>query len=184
MAEFKLGRIRFIWKGDWAPSIVYYKDDIVRNGANTYVCIAGHTAPALFTDLQDTYWNKISDGTEWKSDWTTNTYYKVNDVVKYGGYLYLANTAHTSAATDTLGLEADQSKWDLYAEGFDYKTDWAVSTRYKINDIVKYNATVYVCTEGHTSATTEADGLEVDQDKWDIFSEGFNWTNTWDVDTR
>jgi hypothetical protein len=184
MAEFKLGRIRFIWKGNWASSTVYYKDDIVRNGANTYVCIAGHTAPALFTDLQDTYWNKISDGTEWKSNWTTSTYYKVNDVVKYGGYLYLANTAHTSAATDTLGLEADLSKWDLYAEGFDYKTNWAVSTRYKINDIVKYNATVYICTEGHTSAATEADGLEPDQNKWDIFSEGFNWTDTWTINVR
>ena len=90
MAEFKLGRIRFIWKGDWALSTVYYKDDIVRNGGNTYVCIAGHTAPALFTDTQATYWNKISDGVEWKADWNVTTYYKVNDIVKYGGYLYIS----------------------------------------------------------------------------------------------
>ena len=34
------------------------------------------------------------------------------------GYLYVANEAHTS---DTL-LENDQAKWDLYAEGFDWKT--------------------------------------------------------------
>ena len=165
MAEFKLGRIRFIWKGDWSASTVYYKDDIVRNGGNTYVCIAGHTAPTLFSTSQSTYWNKISDGTEWKGDWTTDTLYKVNDLVKYGGYLYLANIEHTSAATETLGLEANQSDWDLYAEGFDYKTDWAVSTRYKINDIVKYNGTVYVCTEGHTSAATEAEGLEANDGK-------------------
>ena len=184
MAEFKLGRIRFIWKGDWSPSTIYYKDDIIRNGGNTYVCIEGHTAPALFSTSQSTYWNKISDGTDWKSDWTTNTLYKINDLVKYGGYLYVANTEHTSAATDTLGLEADQASWDLYAEGFDYKADWAVSTRYKINDIAKYNGTVYVCTEGHTSAATAADGLEVDQAKWDIFSEGFNWANVWTINTR
>ena len=184
MAEFKLGRIRFIWKGDWTTSTVYYKDDIVRNGGNTYVCIQGHTAPALFSDSQSTYWNKITDGTEWKADWATSTLYKINDIVKYGGYLYVSNSEHTSAATDTLGLEANQANWDLYAEGFDYKTDWAVSTRYKINDIVKYNGTVYVCTEGHTSAATEADGLEVDQSKWDIFSEGFYWTNAWDIEIR
>ena len=30
MAEFKLGRIRFIWKGDWITATTYYKDDIVR----------------------------------------------------------------------------------------------------------------------------------------------------------
>ena len=165
MAEFKLGRIRFIWKGDWATSTVYYKDDIVRNGGNTYVCIAGHTAPALFTDSQSTYWNKITDGQDWKGDWSTTSYYKVNDIVKYGGYLYVANTAHTSAATETLGLEDDQSKWDLFAEGFDYKTNWDVSTRYKINDIVKYNGTIYICTVEHTSAATEAEGLEVNDGK-------------------
>ena len=39
MAEFKLGRIRFIWKGTWTTSTTYYKDDIVRNGGNTYICI-------------------------------------------------------------------------------------------------------------------------------------------------
>ena len=160
MAEFKLGRIRFIWKSDWAPSTVYYKDDVVRNGGNTYVCIAGHTAPALFTTSESTYWNKITDGQDWKGDWGINSYYKVNDIVKYGGYLYVANEAHTSAATLTLGLEADQSKWDLFAEGFDYKAAWAANTRYKINDIAKYNGVVYICTLEHTSAASDALGIE------------------------
>jgi len=184
MAEFKLGRIRFIWKGDWAASTVYYKDDIVRNGGNTYVCIAGHTAPTMFTDSQSIYWNKISDGTDWKSNWLVETYYKVNDIVKYGGYLYVCNEAHTSTLNADDGLEADQAKWDLYAEGFDYKTNWFTGTRYKVNDIVKYNGTVYICTQEHTSAATEAEGLELDQANWDIFSEGFYWTGEWDVDTR
>jgi hypothetical protein len=184
MAEFKLGRIRFVWKGDWTTTTVYYKDDIVRNGGNTYVCIAGHTAPSLFTTNQSTYWNKISDGIEWKSDWQTNTYYKVNDIVKYGGYLYIANEAHTSAVTESDGLELDQLKWDLFCEGFDYKEDWATSTRYKVNDIVKYNGTVYVCVDDHTSASTIADGLELDLSKWNIFSEGFYWTNTWSTSVR
>ena len=184
MAEFKLGRIRFIWKGNWSTSTIYYKDDIVRNGGNTYVCIAGHTAPTLFTDEQTTYWNKISDGVEWKGDWLNDNYYKVNDIVKYGGYLYIANAAHQSAETFTLGLEDNQDNWDLFAEGFDYKTDWVIDTRYKINDIVKYNGTIYICTVQHTSAATNFLGLESDQEKWDIFSEGFYWTDVWDVDTR
>jgi hypothetical protein len=184
MAEFKLGRIRFIWKGDWSSATVYYKDDIVRNGGNTYVCVAGHTAPVTFTDSQETYWNKISDGVDWKGDWLAATYYKVNDIVKYGGYLYIANEAHDSASSAILGLEDDQSKWDLFAEGFDYKANWAVSTRYKINDIAKYNGTIYICTQEHTSAGDLADGLELDQSKWDIFSEGFYWTDVWQTSTR
>lgn len=184
MAEFKLGRIRFIWKGDWSTSTVYYKDDVIRNGGNTYVCIVGHTSPTLFTDSQSIYWNKISDGIEWKGDWLNDTYYKVNDIVKYGGYLYIANQAHTAENSITLGLEADQSKWDLFAEGFDYKADWTINTRYKINDIAKYNGTIYICILEHTSATTEFDGLEVDQANWNIFSEGFYWTDVWNASTR
>ena len=95
MAEFKLGRIRFIWKGDWVTSTTYYKDDIVRYGGNTYICIKGHTAPADFTTSQSSYWNKISDGQDWKGSWVAGTVYKVNDVVAYGGYPYIANTGHT-----------------------------------------------------------------------------------------
>ena len=179
MAEFKLGRIRFIWKGTWTTSTIYYKDDIVRNGGNTYVCIKGHTAPALFSTNQSTNWNKISDGQEWKSDWTTSTLYKINDIVKYGGYLYIANAEHTSANNTTAGLELNQSSWDLFAEGFDYKTDWNINTRYKVNDIAKYNGTVYICITAHTSAANTTLGLEQDQAKWQIFSEGFYWRTDW-----
>jgi len=184
MAEFKLGRIRFIWKGDWTTATVYYKDDIVRNGGNTFICIKGHTAPALFTTDESTQWNKISDGQDWQGDWVYSTYYKVNDIVAYGGYLYIANTGHTAAASDALGLEADQAKWDTFAEGFNYKTDWAINTRYKINDLAKYGGTVYTCITGHTSAATTALGLEQDQSKWQIFSEGFNWKSSWSAAYR
>lgn len=184
MAEFKLGRIRFIWKSDWTASTVYYKDDIIRNGGNTYVCVAGHTSTTDFPTDAAIYWNKMSDGQEWKGDWTSVTYYKENDIVKYGGYLYIANEAHTSAGSITQGLEEDQSKWDLFAEGFDWKGDWVVAARYKINDLVKYNGTIYLCNEEHTSAATTVLGLEVDQSKWDIFSEGFVWQNVWTTETR
>jgi hypothetical protein len=184
MAEFKLGRIRFIWKGDWITATTYYKDDIVRYGGNTYICIKGHAAPADFTTSQSTYWNKISDGQDWKGNWVASTVYKVNDVVAYGGYLYIANTGHTAAATNTLGLEANQSDWDTFAEGFNYSNDWAINYRYKVNDLVKYGGTVYICITGHTSAATTADGLEVDQVKWQIFSEGFNWKSDWTTSFR
>ena len=151
MAEFKLGRIRFVWKGAWVSSTVYYKDDIIRHGGRTYICISGHTASASFTTDEATKWQKFTDGTEWQSTWTSGTAYKVNDIVKYGGYLYVCNTSHTS---ETPGgkLETDQAKWDLFAEGFDWKNDWLVATHYKVNDIVKYGGTLYLCTVAHTSS--------------------------------
>ena len=186
MAEFKLGRIRFVWKGAWVTGTVYYKDDIVRSGGRTYICIAGHTSSAQFYTDESTRWQKFSDGTEWQADWISGTVYKVTDIVKYGGYLYICNTGHTS---ETPGgkLEPDQAKWDLFAEGFDWKNLWTLNTVYKINDIVKYGGGLYLCTAPHTSASTHAtdvDGLDADIDKWDIFSKGQEWKTDWAVNTK
>jgi len=46
MADFRLGRLKFNWRGDWAPSTAYVIDDIVKFGANTYVVTTNHTSTA------------------------------------------------------------------------------------------------------------------------------------------
>ena len=187
MAEFKLGRIKFVWKGDWAGSTTYYKDDVIRYGGRTYICAVGHTSDASFytdLDIVPSKWNQMNDGQAWEGAWTISTLYKVNDVVKYGGSLYICNESHTSAGTTTLGLEDDQAKWDVYAEGFDWKTNWAISTRYKVNDVVKYGGQTYVCNTGHTSAGTTTLGLEDDQAKWDYLNKGVEYKGAWATDTR
>ena len=45
MADFKLGRIKFKWRGDWAVDTAYLIDDVIKYGGNTYVCIQNHTSP-------------------------------------------------------------------------------------------------------------------------------------------
>ena len=44
MAEFRLGRLKFNWRGNWVASTAYVIDDIVKFGANTYVCKTNHTS--------------------------------------------------------------------------------------------------------------------------------------------
>jgi len=183
MAEFKLGRIRFVWKNDWATGTTYYKDDIVAYGGKTYLCVAGHaSAVDFYTDLDNvpTKWNQFSDGQEWKGDWSDLTLYKENDIVKYGGYVYICNNGHTSQTI----LEDDQSSWDLFAESFNWESDWVAGTIYKVNDVVKYGGYTYLCNTPHTAAATDALGLENDQSKWDIFSKGVDWKSNWVADTR
>jgi len=183
MAEFKLGRIKFVWKNDWTTSTTYYKDDIIAYGGKTYLCVVGHTAAAdFYTDLDNvpTKWNQFSDGQDWKGNWAATTLYKENDIVKYGGYIYICNNGHTSSST----LETNQADWDLLAEGFDWKGAWATSYTYKVNDLVKYGGLVYLCNTAHTSAATAALGLEQDSIKWDIFSKGVDWKGTWATSTR
>tara|TARA_B100000900_G_scaffold394235_1_gene391494 strand:- start:2808 stop:7661 length:4854 start_codon:yes stop_codon:yes gene_type:complete len=179
MAEFKLGRIRFIWKDAWSSGTVYLKDDVIRYGGRTYVAVTGHTSTSNFYDDLSN-WNKFSDGTDWKADWTQSTFYKINDIVRYGGIIYICNTGHTAQST----LEADQSKWDQFATSIDWKDAWTTATQYKANDLVKYGGNVYLCNTGHTSAATATLGLETDILKWDIFSEGQDWKQNWAISTR
>ena len=182
MAEFKLGRIRFVWKSTWVTGTTYCVDDVVRYGGKTYVCVVGHTAAADFdTDLtaSPTKWNQMSDGQEWKGTWATSTAYKLGDLVSYGGAVYVCIDAHTSAATATLGLETESGKWNTFVHGLDYKGEWATSTRYKVDDIVRYGGIVYRCNFGHTSAATATLGLENDTSYWDVVNRGLDYKGTW-----
>ena len=204
MAEFKLGRIRFVWKDEWVAGTAYLKDDVVRVNGKVFICVIGHTADSdFYVDANNVpaRWNQASDGQTWRGDWAPGEKYYVNDIVKYGGQIYICLDGHESAADFSAGLETDldlgdstASKWDQFAEGFDWKGDWQTSYRYKLNDIVKYGGNTYLCNLGHTSASTDLQGLEglgkitpgvaEDLAKWDIFSESFDWKTDWAPNTR
>lgn len=187
MAEFKLGRIRFVWKNEWAASQTYYQDDVVAFGGKMYICVLGHTSqPNFFSDFNvvPAKWNLVSDGQTWKGEWTPDTDYVFDDIVKYGAKLYIANTIHTSTANIADGLEFDINYWDDFADGLDWKGDWTTNTRYRVNDFVKYGGGTYVCNELHTSSATTELGLEADQDKWDYLSQGIEYKGSWASDVR
>ena len=182
MAEFKLGRIKFVYQGNWTTGNSYVVDDVVTVGGKTYICVISHTASALFsTDLtaNPTNWNVVADGLKWTGSWATATYYNTGDQALYGGTVYICKTAHTSAATTALGLEADQSKWDAFASNFNWLNAWAINTRYKVRDLVYYGGYTYVCNTYHTSAATTTLGLEADLSKWDIFNAGIAYQGNW-----
>ena len=187
MAEFKLGRIRFVWKGVWATGTTYYKDDVVRFGGKVYLCQIGHIASEDFNtdlDINPTKWNLMSDGQRWRDDWTVDTRYEEGDLVKYGGTVYVCINGHTSATTAALGLEINSSDWNTFVDGIEWKNDWTPSTRYKFNDLVRYGGINYICITGHTSAATAALGLEANSGNWQVFTQGQEYRGTWTTTTR
>jgi hypothetical protein len=187
MAEFKLGRIRFVWKGVWNDATPYLVDDVISVGGQSYICTKSHTSAALFaTDLAENppYWELVSGGIAWKGNWDTDTYYDAGDIVKYGGIVYFCNAAHTSALTTALGLEDDFSKWEEFAADLYWAGPWEVDTRYRKNDLVSYGGITYVCNAWHTSAALEDDGLEDDFNKWDEFNKGITYLADWVGETR
>ena len=183
MAEFKLGRIKFVYQGTWAQNRAYVVDDVITNGGKTYICVLSHTSTntttGFATDLAGgvgvTKWNLIADGTTWRNTWTATTYYNLGDIVVWGGTVYVCKTAHTSQTY----LEDDTSKWDLFSAGFKWLGAWTTSTRYKVRDLVYYGGSTYVCKTQHTSASTDASGLEADISKWDTFNQGITYLGDW-----
>jgi len=167
------------WKTNaWSTTTLYKEGDIVRFGGRTYICIDGHTSDGnvnggFYTDFTANRWQLFADGTVWLGDWHTNIYYKINDIVRYNGFVYVCNTGHLSSMTVGGGLEADQGKWDSYSETFKFRQNWATSTRYIVNDIVKFGGSLYICTTYHTSAST------FDETKWSLFVGGLQFEDTW-----
>ena len=192
MAEFKLGRIKFVWKGAWTNGTEYVVDDVISNAGQTYICILTHTAGANFnTDFTalPTRWELMSDGQIWRGDWTPSTYYEKGNIAKFGGIVYICTIPHTSGTyvaptwggiEPDLGLDGSTvSKWDTFAESTEWLGSWTPETRYRKNDIVLYGGTVYICNTPHISDTDINVGLEVSIFKWDVFNQGVNYLGAW-----
>ena len=192
MAEFRLGRIKFVWKGAWTTGTEYVVDDVINNAGQTYICVLAHTAGANFnTDFTSlpTKWELMSDGQTWTGDWTPSTYYEKGNIAKFGGIVYICTIPHTSLTyvaplwsgiEPDLGLDGSTvSKWDVFAESTEWKGAWTVETRYKKNDIVLYGGTIYICNTPHISDSGINAGLEVSIFKWDVFNQGVNYLGAW-----
>ena len=183
MAEYVLGRIKFVYQGAWTTSTGYVIDDVVTVSGKTFICVLGHTASSTFATDESTKWKLVADGVAWRSTWAAATLYNKGDLAKYGAIVYQCNTAHTSA-NSTLGLENDQGKWDIFANGTNYRSTWATTTRYYTGDLVTYGGYVYYCATGHISAATATLGLENNQGNWQTFNAGITYLGTWTATTR
>jgi hypothetical protein len=63
MSEIVLGRLKFKWQGPWTTATAYIKDDVVRYGSDSYVCISNHTSGGSFeTDLAAAKWELMIEG--------------------------------------------------------------------------------------------------------------------------
>ncbi len=180
MAEFRLGRLKFNWRGNWTVSTAYVIDDIVKYGANTYVCKSNHTSTTdenLFyiNDIAGS-WSLHTEGISSKGDWVSGAWYKINDIVKYGNTHYRVKEAFavTSFDVSTLG-----NKIEEYLQSFNYEDTWSSATEYQIGDVVAYGGYTYVATSQHTD---KVPSLNLTAD-WDILTTGFSVVGYYNVST-
>ena len=174
MADFKLGRLKFKWRGDWATSTAYVVDDIVKYGGNTYVVSTNHTSQstsaAFYTDLSAGKYSLHTEGLYFKGNWAGSTHYKLNDLVKYGAFQYRTTTQHTSHATDF-----DNSKFEVFNEGLQWEDTYSGSTTYQDGDVVTYGGYTYV----YVNNTPSSGNTPTENSYWDVVTTGYNNAGTY-----
>ena len=171
----------YAWRGNWDVNTRFKVGDLFKYNGVVYRVLEEHVSDQLASNGISEDLGKLigyAKTPNCRIDWTNSTLYKVDDVVKYGGFLYQCLAEHTSSTT-VAGLEQDSDKWDIVSRSDDWKLDWTVSSRYKKDDIVRYGGLMYRCNTGHTSASTTILGLEQDLAKWDVIWEGIVYKGEW-----
>ena len=176
MAEFKLERFKYNWKGEWVTGTAYKRDDIIRVNGKSYVCIITHAASATFREDLDAIlpgsvppqaqpkWTVMTNGFSFVGSWATATEYNLGDIVSFNGSLWLCSINHQA------GQFAEQiGNWAAFGQTSTFLGDHTGSTSYTVGSIVRNNGNLYKCIESHLSQG----GL--DTTKFEIYLEGLEW---------
>ena len=178
------------WLNTWTASVAnadpllavpqYYNlGDVVTYNGITYICTEKHTAAStlyLGLEFDQDKWKIVTRSDNWRTNWTADTRYMVDDIVKYGAITYRCIEGHRSNDDVANGLEDDQAKWEIFLEGIEYKGDWATTFRYKRFDVVKSGGALWRSLTGHTSSTS----LREDLVNWEVYVPGLEYEAIWD----
>ena len=105
--------------------------------------------------------------------WLQSTTYESNDVVKYGGNVYVYTYALKTAGT----LPTATSHWALMVEGFEFQGVFNPATQYRIGDGIAYGGRVYISILDSTGQTPP------NATYWSQFVDGIQYEGTYSPST-
>jgi hypothetical protein len=138
----------------WNALEEYQKGDIVVYGGYSYVALENNvnSVPSVNGIVQNTGdWELLTTGYLLRGDWGNSTNYKTGDVIRQGGYLYVA-------IDDNIGVQPDSDEliWKLLVSGSNIRKEWVNTQTYFIGDIALVNGTAYSCIARHQSSTVNS----------------------------
>jgi len=98
-------------------------------------------------------------------DWSVATTYEINDIVKYGGNVYVYSNVVRTAGN----LPTDSAYWALMVEGFKFREEWASGTQYRVGDGVAHGGVVYIAIADSQGQTPP------NPTYWSQFADGIQW---------
>ena len=161
MTVINLGNLKFTWKGEWAQSTAYNKDDIVKYGPSVWVCVDAHTSTSAFADNSAKF-EVMAEGLENKGAWNQSTLYQKGQTVTYGGAVYIALQEHTN-----VNPYDNVSYWTKFVDGQQFEGEWGISVNYQKGDIVYYGGYLYVAKQNSLNNNP------TNTTYWDVYAKGY-----------
>lgn len=105
--------------------------------------------------------------------WSNSTTYESNDIVKYGGNVYV----YTYALKTSGILPTDTAYWALMVEGFNFLGSFSTTGNYKVGDGVAHGGVVYVAIKDSINITPP------NAVYWSRFLDGIQYEGTYSPTT-
>ena len=102
--------------------------------------------------------------------WTDSATYELNDVVKYGGNVYV----YTYALASQGHLPTEEDYWSLMIEGIRFVGSYSPTTEYRVGDGVAHGGKVYI------SIKTGSGFTPPNPVYWSQFADGIQYEGTYD----
>ena len=133
----------------WVNTVYYAVGDVVRHGGYLYVSSANNYA-SVSPSQDTTNWNILSKAVNFAGTWSADVDYKIGDVIRRGGNLYVAtaDTTHDGSSLDYL----DAGNWEIVTVAQSWRGSWIIGSTYSVNDIVIYLGNTYACNVEHEAA--------------------------------
>jgi len=166
----------------WQSVTAYKNNDVVRWGANLYICNAHHTSATDWA-TNSAKFTLFVPGLEFEDSYDNTTQYQLGDVTTYGGYTY-------TAKQDTVGnLPTHTTYWDVLTTGFKIRGAYNAGTAYNPGNVVTRNGYVYVAlvdTTGNSPTIQDTDAQSQTYNEtitnstyWELINTGFQFQGDW-----
>ena len=140
---------------EWSNSVYYAIGDVVRHGGYLYTANTNNYQRNPAAD-DTTQWNSLSKAINFAGTWSALIDYKIGDLVRRGGNLYIAtaDTTNDGSSIDYL----DAGNWELVSTGQAWRGSWYENQTYSVNDLVVYLGSTYKCNFEHLATAQNFPG--------------------------
>jgi len=183
------------FRQDWQGDTRYGIGDVIKYNGIVYRCIQGHRSDnvnfSLVPDLDK--WEILFENIQYRGNWQSQTVYRVNDLVKFGGTVWRCKKEHESALDSSVYFDIEEH-WLLEFPGFKFQAigedstvlsgDWNTDVTYKQGDVVRHGGYLYYSLTVNQGSVPGGSNIYQQEDRedpidWEILVRGTNFRGVW-----